>query len=84
MSDLGLWPVPTLRELVRQGRKDLVVAIDWNKDGEPTRYRTTSEGNAHLGNLMKINALVRRAKGEGDWRPLKGRLDIVEAMENAS
>lgn len=84
MSDLGLWPVPTLRQLVKGGRSDLVVAIAWNKDGEPTQFRTTPEGHAHLGNLMQMNALVRRAKGEGDWRQPRSRLDIVEKLEDAS
>ncbi len=79
MSDLQTWSVPTLRAL-RQSRPDLVVAVAWNKDGEPTLFRTTPEGHAHLGNLLRMNGLVRAAT-EGSWRPAPSRVDIERKLD---
>lgn len=68
-------PVPTVRELAAQGA-ELAVAIEWNKDKLPTKWRVTDAGHAEMGRIMRHNADVRRARGEGDWVQPLTRTDL--------
>lgn len=79
MSDLQTWPVPTLREL-HKARPSLVEIIQWTKDGAPSLFRTTLEGHAYLGDIMRMNALVERARGEGDRPKPRGQWELAEKL----
>lgn len=68
--------VPTVRELLSQGRTDLVVAVDWNADGEPTIFRLTTAGYEHLGAIMRRNAAEAVAAGAGEWVQPPSRTDL--------
>lgn len=71
--------VPTVRELQREDEK-LVKAIKWDKDGVPTMFRVTDEGHALLGKIMRWNATIAVARGEGDWvRPPSRQIGGINA-----
>lgn len=57
-------PIPSVADLVKRG---LAYAVDWTKEGVPTRYRVTEEGHALLGRLMRENGLEAQINGEADW-----------------
>lgn len=57
-------PTPTVREL--WARKDgSVEAVDFNKDGEPTRFRLLPKGHELLNGIMRRNAERALARGAG-------------------
>lgn len=57
-------PTPTVREL--WARKDgSAEAVDFNKDGEPTRFHLTLKGHALLNGIMRRNAERALARGAG-------------------
>lgn len=68
-------PVPTARELAAKSN-ELAVAIEWNADKLPTKWRVTDAGHAEMGRVMRHNADVRRARGEGDWVQPPSRTDL--------
>lgn len=80
MSDLQVWPVPTLRELQKQ-YPEMVEILSWNKEGAATTFRPLAAGHAHLGNLMRMNALVARAKGEGFLPKPRGQWELAEKLK---
>lgn len=68
-------PVPTVRELAAQSA-EFAVAIEWNAEKAPTKWRVTDAGHAEMGRIMRHNATVRLARGEGDWTRPPSRTDL--------
>jgi hypothetical protein len=64
-------PIPTVRELAARG---LAHAVDWTREGVPTRWRVTEEGHALLGRLMRENGLEAQINGTADWTQPASRI----------
>lgn len=55
-------PTPTVRDLYER-RDGSAEAIDWNKDGVPTKFRLTDRGYATISVVMRRNAAASLARG---------------------
>lgn len=69
-------PTPTARELYEM-KDGLAEAVDFNRNMEPTRFRLTDKGHAHLGEIMRWNAMDTLDRGtsreEGVARQVRAR-----------
>lgn len=69
-------PTPTIREMYEM-KEGLAEVVQRNKDGDPTVFRLTDKGNAHLGEIMRRNAAASIARGSADQ-------EAVDAVRRAA
>lgn len=70
-------PTPTVRELWAM-KNGTVEAVDYDKEGRPTRFRLLPAGHALLNGIMRRNAERALARGVGATHR-----EAVEAMRRA-
>lgn len=67
-----LEPVPTVRQLAEMN-EGYAVAIDWDKDGKPTKWRLLEGGTKLLGQIMARNAEATIAWRQENWTSPQSR-----------